>query len=68
MILWTGESEYCQCGHHIEHHKGVGSTWHTTGTNSVGVIPNPITGAFGQCAKCDKCKEFIPSKFAHQED
>jgi hypothetical protein len=59
MTLWSHESEYCICGHHIADHEGVGVSWYTTGTNSVGVDPNPRTGAYAICRICKECKEFI---------
>jgi hypothetical protein len=68
MILWTGESEYCRCGHHISDHESVGIRWHTEGTNDMGVSPNPTKGAYGKCDKCKQCMEFVPVRFAHQED
>jgi hypothetical protein len=67
MILWTGESETCQCGHHIADHETIGTKVWTVDTNSGDRIPNVKTGKFGQCAKCQQCKEFRPSRVAHQE-
>lgn len=64
-LLWTGESVFCVCGHHVEGHKTV----------------HPLLDAFGQCAtitycgyksndgqdRC-KCQEFKAYKISENEN
>ena len=55
-FLWTGESEYCQCGHHITKHS-TRNNWLNIWESDVNEDePNYLCYGSRGC----KCKKFIP--------
>ena len=51
-FLSTGESEYCQCGHHI--------TDHEEGSDPSMNARICISTNYYRCCECNQCNQFVP--------
>jgi hypothetical protein len=63
--LWTGESEFCICGHHVTDHETL--QWPISLTERPVVICRGGNNKVGIINSCD-CNEFRPYRIATTEE
>jgi hypothetical protein len=65
-FLWTGESEFCICGHHLTDHET--SQWPVSITQPPMVICRASGGDKSHFIHTCHCDEFRPYRIAGEED